>query len=85
MENDDKVFCETCGEEYGDNSGVIEIWIGCDTHDNWYHCSCEGLRKLVHHLLTSRFVMIVITNFILRFNVAICNLYNRKSVTVINS
>lgn len=82
MENDDKVFCETCGEEYGDNLNVIEIWIGCD---NWYHCSCEGLRKLVHHLLTSRFVMLVITNFIWRFNAAICNLCKRKSVTVLNS
>ena len=45
MENDDNVFCGTYGEEYGDNSGVIEIWIGCDLCENWYHCSCEGLRK----------------------------------------
>jgi len=35
--------CGTCGEEFEESDDVIEVWIGCDICDGWYHCSCEGL------------------------------------------
>jgi len=36
-------FCGTCEEEFEELSDIVEVWIGCDICEEWYHCLCEGL------------------------------------------
>ena len=36
-------FCGTCGQQYANEMGNIDFWIGCDVCGRWFCCVCEKL------------------------------------------
>ena len=44
---DDDGCCEECGGCYKDDDRATrKCWIGCDSCQRWFHCSCVGLRAV---------------------------------------
>ncbi len=37
--------CGVCGEEYQDETEVVENWIACDECNTWFHWSCLDISK----------------------------------------
>ena len=40
---DNMYYCGVCGGVYEEETNEIEIWIGCEQCDSWFHATCLGL------------------------------------------
>ena len=36
-------YCGVCGGVYEEETNEVEVWIGCEQCDSWFHATCLGL------------------------------------------
>ena len=53
---DDDGCCEECGGCYkDDDQATRKCWMGCDSCERWFHCSCVGLRAVPKRFWSCKF------------------------------
>ena len=43
QQTDSLYHCGVCGGVFEEETNEIEIWIGCEQCDSWFHATCLGL------------------------------------------